>query len=108
MTLMIGMPWKFQFSWMQVFKERPKDAQMQASRNGYFFVPDGTTGKNLLTAPFTYVNWALAREYLRPRDPAEIQDKEPKPNGVLVAPDEHGGAPTIDRRVLTASLDSLL
>ena len=31
---------------------------LQASRNGYYFVLDRTTGKNLLTAPFATVNWA--------------------------------------------------
>src|SRR6185503_16578050 len=31
---------------------------LQASRNGYYFVLDRTTGKSLLTLPFADVNWA--------------------------------------------------
>jgi alcohol dehydrogenase (cytochrome c) len=31
---------------------------LQASRNGYYFVLDRTTGKNLLTTPFAAANWA--------------------------------------------------
>jgi alcohol dehydrogenase (cytochrome c) len=62
---------------------------MQASRNGYFFVLDRTNGENLLTSPFTTVNWAKEIDELgRPiPDPA----KEPTPDGVLVAPNEAGG-----------------
>lgn len=70
------------------FKGQPRKMVMQASRNGYFFVLDRTSGKNLLTVPFAAVNWAKGIDALgRPiPDPA----KEPKPDGVLVAPDEAG------------------
>ena len=40
------------------FNGTPRKLLMQASRNGYFFVLDRTTGKNLLTTPFATVNWA--------------------------------------------------
>src|ERR1044072_3227941 len=62
---------------------------MQASRNGYFFVLDRTTGKNLLTAPFATVNWAKGID----TDGRPIPDpkKEPARNGRLVGPDEAGG-----------------
>ena len=40
------------------FGGAPRKLLMQASRNGYFFVLDRTTGKNLLTTPFAAVNWA--------------------------------------------------
>ncbi len=62
---------------------------LQASRNGYFFVLDRTNGENLLTAPFTTVNWALGLDE-RGR-PIPNPEKEPKPDGVLVAPNEAGG-----------------
>src|SRR6185436_4026007 len=61
---------------------------MQASRNGYFFVLDRTNGKSLLTKPFAAANWAKGIDALgRPiPDPA----KEPKKDGVLIAPNEGG------------------
>jgi alcohol dehydrogenase (cytochrome c) len=70
------------------FGGQPRKLVMQASRNGYFFVLDRTNGKNLLTAPFAAVNWAKGiDEFGRPiPDPA----KEPKKDGVLVAPNEAG------------------
>ena len=62
---------------------------LQASRNGYYFVLDRTTGKNLLTAPFATVNWATGVD----TDGRPVPDpkKEPARNGRLVAPDEAGG-----------------
>lgn len=56
----------------------------QASRNGYFFVLDRTTGKNVLTAPFVTLNWSKG---INPHgqpigDPAKFA----KPDGVLVSP----------------------
>ena len=72
-----------------VFDGEQRRMVLQASRNGYFFVLDRTNGENLLTAPFTVVNWALGLdERGRPiPDPA----KEPTRDGVLVAPNEAGG-----------------
>jgi alcohol dehydrogenase (cytochrome c) len=70
------------------FNGQPRKMVMQASRNGYFFVLDRTNGKNLLTRPFATVNWAKGIDELgRPiPDPA----KEPKRDGVLIAPNEAG------------------
>jgi len=85
------------------FKGAPRKLLMQASRNGYFFVLDRTTGKNLLTAPFAAVNWARGiDEEGRPiPDPA----KEPSRDGVLVAPNESGAtnyrSPSFDARTGT-------
>jgi alcohol dehydrogenase (cytochrome c) len=80
------------------FRGKPTKMLMQASRNGYFFVLDRTTGKNLLTAPFTYVNWTLGVD--DQGRPIPNPEKEPKPDGVLIAPDEHGGtnfrSPSVD------------
>jgi len=61
---------------------------MQASRNGYFFVLDRTNGKNLLTAPFGPVNWALGVD--KEGRPIPDPKKEPAPDGRLIAPDEGG------------------
>jgi alcohol dehydrogenase (cytochrome c) len=80
------------------FRGTSRKMLMQASRNGYFFVLDRTTGKNLLTTPFVYVNWALGVD--SQGRPIPNPDKEPKPDGVLIAPDEAGGtnfrSPSVD------------
>ena len=70
------------------FNGQPRKLLLQASRNGYFFVLDRTSGKSLLTKPFAAVNWSKGiDEQGRPiPDPA----KEPSKDGVLVAPDEGG------------------
>ena len=70
------------------FHGTPRKMLMQASRNGYFFVLDRTTGKSLLTTPFGPVNWASG---IRPTgEPEPARAKEPSPDGVLIAPDEGG------------------
>lgn len=71
------------------FNGAPRKLLLQASRNGYYFVLDRTTGKNLLTKPFAAVNWANGvGEDGRPIPNA---DKEPSRDGRLVAPSESGG-----------------
>ena len=62
---------------------------LQASRNGYYFVLDRVTGKNLLTVPFATVNWAKGID--GEGRPIPNPDKEPARDGRLVAPDEAGG-----------------
>jgi alcohol dehydrogenase (cytochrome c) len=62
---------------------------LQASRNGYYFVLDRVTGKNLLTTPFATVNWAKGID--EDGRPIPDPDKEPARDGRLVAPDEAGG-----------------
>ena len=61
---------------------------MQGSRNGYFFVLDRTNGKSLLTAPYGPVNWATGID--KQGRPIPNPDKEPKPDGRIIAPDEGG------------------
>jgi alcohol dehydrogenase (cytochrome c) len=70
------------------FHGQPRKMLMQASRNGYFFVLDRTNGKNLLTAPYGPVNWATGLD--AKGQPIPNTDKEPKPDGRLIAPDEGG------------------
>ncbi len=62
----------------------------QASRNGYFFVLDRTTGEHVLTAPFIGTNWAQG---IAPNgQPIPNPAKEPKPDGSLVSPGSDGAA----------------
>jgi alcohol dehydrogenase (cytochrome c) len=70
------------------FHGEPRKMLMQASRNGYFFVLDRTNGKNLLTVPFVPVNWASKVD--EQGRPIPNPDKEPAPDGRLIAPDEGG------------------
>ena len=70
----------------------------QASRNGYFFVLDRATGKNLLTAPFIEQNWASQID--TKGRPVGKLDKYPEPDGTLVEPGSDGAtnwmAPSFD------------
>lgn len=70
------------------FNGAPRRLLMQASRNGYFFVLDRTTGKNLLTTPFAAVNWATGID--GEGRPIPDPKKEPSRDGVLIAPNESG------------------
>jgi alcohol dehydrogenase (cytochrome c) len=71
------------------FGGAPRKLLLQASRNGYYFVLDRTTGKNLLTTPFTSVNWSKGVD--AGGSPIPNTDKEPARDGRLVSPDESGG-----------------
>ncbi|MEO6965637.1 MAG: acido-empty-quinoprotein group A [Acidobacteriaceae bacterium] len=70
------------------FNGRPRKMLMQASRNGYFVVLDRTNGKNLLSVPFGPVNWSLGLD--KKGQPIPNPEKEPAPDGRLIAPDEGG------------------
>ena len=70
------------------FKGKPRKMLMQTSRNGYFFVLDRTTGESLLTTPFGPVNWSKGID--SKGRPIPNPDKEPAPDGRLIAPDEGG------------------
>ena len=70
------------------FHGEPRKMLMQASRNGYFFVLDRTNGKSLLTTPFGPVNWSLGVD--KEGRPIPNPEKEPAPDGRLIAPDEGG------------------
>ena len=72
-----------------VFHGKPRKMVMQASRNGYFFVLDRATGESLLTTQFAAANWSLGVD--KQGRPIPNPDKEPKPDGRLIAPDEGGG-----------------
>jgi alcohol dehydrogenase (cytochrome c) len=70
------------------FKGQPRKMLMQASRNGYFVVLDRTNGKSLLTVPYSAVNWSLGVD--KDGRPIPNPEKEPAPDGRLIAPDEGG------------------
>jgi alcohol dehydrogenase (cytochrome c) len=70
------------------FHGEPRKMVMQTSRNGYFFVLDRTNGKSLLTIPYGPVNWSLGVD--KEGHPIPNPDKEPAPDGRLIAPDEGG------------------
>jgi alcohol dehydrogenase (cytochrome c) len=70
------------------FQGQPRKMVMQASRNGYFFVLDRTNGKSLLTDTFAAVNWTSGVD--KEGRPIPNPDKEPAPDGRLIAPDEGG------------------
>ncbi len=60
----------------------------QASRNGYFFVLDRSTGEHVLTAPFVPTNWSAGLD--AKGEPRPMREKEPTPDGVLVSPGSDG------------------
>lgn len=70
------------------FHGQPRKMLMQTSRNGYFFVLDRTNGKSLLTVPYGPVNWATGID--EQGHPIPNPNKEPAPDGRLIAPDEGG------------------
>jgi alcohol dehydrogenase (cytochrome c) len=72
------------------FGGKPRKMVMQASRNGYFFVLDRTTGEHLLTAQYSdAANWA---EAVNARgQPVRNAAKDNTVAGALVSPD-NGGA----------------
>jgi alcohol dehydrogenase (cytochrome c) len=76
----------------------PEKLLAQASRNGYFFVLDRTTGEHVLTMPFIKTNWAQGIDSRG--EPIPNPAKEPKPDGTLVSPASDGAtnwmAPSFD------------
>ena len=62
----------------------------QASRNGYFFVLDRATGKNIVTSTFAKTNWAKGVD--AKGQPIPDPAKYPQLDGALVAPNQAGAA----------------
>jgi alcohol dehydrogenase (cytochrome c) len=71
------------------FNGKPRKLLAQASRNGYFFVLDRVTGKNLLTIPFGAANWAMGVD--ANGSPIPNPAKEPQLDGALIRLAEDGG-----------------
>jgi alcohol dehydrogenase (cytochrome c) len=70
------------------FRGRPQKLLLQASRNGYFFVLNRVTGKNLITVPFVNINWSLGVD--SGGHPIRNPEKDPSQSGVLVSPASDG------------------
>lgn len=80
------------------FKGKPRKLLAQASRNGFFFVLDRTTGEHLVTSEFIEQTWASGVDN-RGR-PIAKPSANPSPDGALVAPGSDGAtnwmAPSFD------------
>jgi len=80
------------------FNGRPRKLLAQASRNGFFFLLDRTTGQHLVTAPFIDQTWAKGIDS-RGR-PIAKPDAAPSPDGALIEPGSDGAsnwmAPSFD------------
>ncbi len=63
-------------------KTTPRKLMAHASRNGYFFILDRTTGEDLLTSQFIPVDWAKGLD--AKGQPISDPEKEAQPGGVLV------------------------
>jgi alcohol dehydrogenase (cytochrome c) len=61
-----------------------------ASRNGYFFVLDRVTGKNIVTNTFSKANWASGLD--AKGQPIPNPAKMPQLDGALVSPNQAGAA----------------
>jgi len=62
----------------------------QASRNGWFFVLDRTNGKNIVSSEYVKTNWTKGVD--AKGQPMANPAKEPHADGVLVSPNQGGGA----------------
>jgi acido-empty-quinoprotein group A len=68
---------------------KPRKLLAQANRNGYFFVLDRVTGKNILSYPFLEtMNWSNGVD--ANGSPIPKSEKEPQIAGVLVSPPSGG------------------
>jgi alcohol dehydrogenase (cytochrome c) len=70
------------------FDGRPRKLLAQGSRNGYFFVLDRVTGKNLVSKTFVDVNWTKGLD--AKGQPIPDPKKDPATDGTLVSPSGNG------------------
>ena len=68
---------------------QPRKLVAQASRNGYYFLLDRATGKNVVSRPFIDLNWSKGVD--AKGQPIGDPAKDPKTDGTLVIP-AAGGA----------------
>jgi alcohol dehydrogenase (cytochrome c) len=64
------------------FHGKPRKLLAQASRNGYFFLLDRVTGKDLLSVPYGPQNWSLGLN--KRGEPIPNLKKQPQPSGTLL------------------------
>ncbi|MEO7141940.1 MAG: acido-empty-quinoprotein group A [Bryobacteraceae bacterium] len=72
-----------------VFHGKPRKMLAQAARNGYFFVLDRETGKNLVSEPFVGADWSKGVD--AKGQPIPNEAKEPKVAGALLNTPPSGG-----------------
>jgi alcohol dehydrogenase (cytochrome c) len=70
------------------FQGAKRKLLLQASRNGYYFVLDRTSGKALLSFPYAEINWSKGVN--AKGEPIADTEKNPTPAGTLVEPDALG------------------
>jgi alcohol dehydrogenase (cytochrome c) len=71
------------------FNGKPRKLLLNATRNGYFFVLDRTTGEDLVTSKvFPNVNWATGLN--KRGEPMRDPEKDASPGGSLVSPNSDG------------------
>ena len=68
---------------------KPRKLLAQASRNGYFFVLDRTTGQHIVTTQFTPESWASGLDTRG--QPVSGVNLEPQPQGTLTQGSANGG-----------------
>jgi acido-empty-quinoprotein group A len=68
---------------------KPRKLLAQANRNGFFFVLDRVTGKNVLSKPFVDLNWSKGLD--AKGQPIPDPEKDPQTNGSFVNPSGNGG-----------------
>jgi len=71
-----------------LFDDGPRKLLALAARNGYFFVLDRTTGKNILSMPYVPVNWSKGVD--KNGEPIPDPAKMPQVDGALVSPNQGG------------------
>jgi alcohol dehydrogenase (cytochrome c) len=67
----------------------PRRLLAQASRNGWFFVLDRTSGRNILSTEYVKTNWTKGLD--AKGQPVPDPRKEPQFDGALVSPNQGGG-----------------
>jgi alcohol dehydrogenase (cytochrome c) len=67
---------------------QPRKLLAQASRNGWFFVLDRATGKNIRSTEYVKTNWTKALD--AKGQPIPDPKKEPQTDGALVSPNQGG------------------
>jgi alcohol dehydrogenase (cytochrome c) len=68
---------------------KPRKLVAQASRNGYYFLLDRVTGKQIVSEPYIKLNWSKGLD--KRGQPIPDPEKDPKPEGILSMPAASGG-----------------
>ena len=96
----IGTPTRRRFCSMASIQGQYRKLLAQASRNGFYFLLDRSTGEHIVTKSCIATNWSKGIDSRG--EPIPNPEKEPKPNGVLVSPGSDGAtnwmAPSSIRR----------